>query len=193
MSASFWRYCLPALGSLVVAACPPWMQDDPAAPMAEYRGTKFGRGHAFILAPPPPAVPWDSRIYAPPASVPIQIDLAQLIREAITVFVVITLAVQVASRTPLRPSSPSFPSFDRRTFAVAGLVALITPLPVEGPVAFQPLWLLTDSNHGIPGWLMALVAWALIATPLFFGLAIAGAVRRMIARRRATGTSAPAA
>lgn len=192
MSASFWRYRLPALAALLVATCPPWMQDDPAAPMPEYHATKLGRGHAFILAPPPPAVPWDSRVYAPPASVPVQIDLAQLIREAITVFVV-TLAARSVSRMPPRPGNPSFPSFDRRTFAVAGLMALITPLPVVGAVAFQPAWLFTDSNHGISVWSMALVAWALISIALFFGLAVAGATRRIIARRRAARITAPSA
>jgi hypothetical protein len=161
--------------------------------MAEYRGTKYSRGHSSLLAPPAPGVAWDSRIYAPPPTVPVQIDGEQLLREAVTLFVVVTLAASLGRRSALNPRFFAASPFGRRTLTIAMLTALILPVPLMGPVAFQPMWLLADSNHGIAGWGMMLVVWMFAAMAFYVGLGVLGILVRRFTHPTSDGSSpAPA-
>ncbi len=161
---------------------PPWAQDDPSATMPEYHGTKYSRGHSFILSRPAPAIASDYRLYAPPVSIPVEIDREKWLREAITLLAVSSLLAMVGGRSAFNLQLQGYSAFGRRTAVLAMLSALIIPMPTMGPVAFQPLWLLMDSNHGVSGWLMVLVIWAVLscASYLVLGL-LAFLLRRFLA------------
>lgn len=140
--------------------------------MAEYRGTKYSRGHSFILARPAPGVARDSRIYAPPVTVPVELDREEWLREAITLLAVSSLLAMIGSRSALNPRLRGYWVFGGRTVVLAMLSGLVIPIPIVGPVAFQPMWLLTDSNHGVPGWLMMLVIWAVLSCVAYLVLGV---------------------
>jgi hypothetical protein len=174
------RYLLPLLAIAAILLFPPWAQDDPVAPMAEYRGTKFSRGHSFVLSRPAPAVAPDYRIYAPPVTVPVEIDRTEWLREVITVLVVSSLIAMLGDRSAFNLKLSGYSPFGGRTFVLAMLVALVIPNPILGPVAFQPVWLLTDSNHGVSGWLMVFVIWAIMTSAAYFALGLLATLLRRV-------------
>jgi hypothetical protein len=174
------RHFVPLLAIAAILLFPPWAQDDPSAPMAKYRGTKFSRGHSFALSRPMPGVASDYRLYAPPVTVPVEIDRAEWLREAITVLVVSSLMTMVGGRSAFNLQLSDYSAFGGRTVVLAMLLALVIPIPILGPVAFQPVWLLTDSNHGVSGWLMVLVFWAVLTSAAYLALGLLAILLRRV-------------
>ncbi len=182
---------LPLVGLALLLAFPPWMQDDPDAWFRDVQSTKFQRGHAFVLAPPAPAVAEDPRVYAPPASAPVAIDRAQLVREAITVLVVLSIIANLLLRQRVR-FQRLFP-WSRGTALVAALTALLLPVPVLGAPAFASLDLLTDVNHGVPMFLLYAVPWVVLSIVLFLGLATASTLAARFQHAPTTDSVPPSA
>ena len=172
------RTLLPIVAVVLALLFPPWAQDDPAAPMRDYAGTKTSNGHSFILRPPVAAVAFDSRVYAPSANIPVQVDRSQWLREILTVAVVTIFLIRIGRRSALNPDDTARPPFGRSTLAMAGLVGLILPLPLVGVVSFQPVWLLVSSNHGLAGWAMMLIFWLPCVLGAYLILGVGGIVVR---------------